>query len=249
MTAFSTKRRTSSYQRRCDWLETAPVELGGLSFHMHPSGALYCPEHDAVIVADLHLEKGSSRASRGVHLPPFDTRSTLLQLKAILEECEPSRLMFLGDSFHDDEADARLDETDRKLLSDIASRYGVTWIAGNHDPLPPRGLRGDFTASLKLGNVVLRHEPDTGAGFEIAGHLHPAAVVTRRGRRIRRKCFIGNDRRMILPAMGAYTGALNVWSPAFRKLFPDGAFDVWIATSVGQVVRINARNLGRSEQD
>ena len=44
------------------------------------AGALYWPEESLLVVADLHLEKGSAFAARGVLLPPYDTAATLARL-------------------------------------------------------------------------------------------------------------------------------------------------------------------------
>ena len=41
------------------------------------SGALFWEEEGLLVVSDLHLEKGSSFAARGVLLPPYDTVATL----------------------------------------------------------------------------------------------------------------------------------------------------------------------------
>ena len=65
------------------------------------SGAVYWPATGALIVADLHLEKASAYATRGVALPPYDTAETLNRLEACLERFAPRLLVSLGDSFHD----------------------------------------------------------------------------------------------------------------------------------------------------
>ena len=55
----------------------------GVAATLDLSGALYLsPSDDALVVADLHLEKGSSFARRGQLLPPYDTRETLAPLAA-----------------------------------------------------------------------------------------------------------------------------------------------------------------------
>ena len=41
--------------------------------HADLSGALFWEEQRLLVVSDLHLEKGSSFATRGVLLPPYDT--------------------------------------------------------------------------------------------------------------------------------------------------------------------------------
>jgi metallophosphoesterase superfamily enzyme len=56
------------------------MQLAGMELQPCLSGAVYVPAYEALLVADLHLEKGSSRAHLGVHLPPYDTRAGLAAL-------------------------------------------------------------------------------------------------------------------------------------------------------------------------
>ena len=204
------------------------ISLSGLDFIPDLSGALYVPEFEALLVADLHLEKGTSLARRGVHLPPYDTRESLLQLKAAVEATRARRLIFLGDSFHDGDARERIDLSDLALLRAITSGVETVWITGNHDPEPPKDVGGIIIEEMVLGPVTLRHQPKMlrDGEAEISGHLHPAATIHSRGHRIRCRCFIADHRRLIMPAFGSYTGALSVRSEAFEGLFGD--FHVWM---------------------
>ena len=59
------------------------------------------------------------------------------------------------------------------------------------------------------------------ADGEVSGHYHPVAALTVRGRGLRRRCFLTDGRRLILPAFGAYAGGLNALDPAIAQLFPD----------------------------
>ena len=81
---FSPKPRTTSSTRPCGLSRSQRIALGGMEFIPDLSGALLAPDYKALLVADLHLEKGTSLARRGVHLPPYDTRESLLQLSAVL---------------------------------------------------------------------------------------------------------------------------------------------------------------------
>ena len=47
-------------------------------------GVLFWLEKEIAIVSDLHLEKGSSYASSGQYIPPYDSEETLLKLLDIL---------------------------------------------------------------------------------------------------------------------------------------------------------------------
>jgi DNA ligase-associated metallophosphoesterase len=185
-----------------------------------PAGALHWPEEHTLVVADLHLEKGSSYAARGVLLPPYDTAATLARLAQLIDRYAPRRVIALGDSFHDNDGPARLAPADRVSLGSLQRGRDWLWIAGNHDPAPSQRIGGDLAAMLALGPLVFRHEPSSGeAAGEIAGHLHPTARVAVRGRSIGRRCFAADARRMVMPAFGAYAGGLNVRHRAFAGLF------------------------------
>jgi uncharacterized protein len=188
--------------------------------HADPSGALFWPDERALVVADLHLEKGSSFAVRGVLLPPYDTAATLARLGRLIERYQPRRVIALGDSFHDGGGPARVAADDRAALRALQRGRDWLWVAGNHDPDPPGDVGGDCAAMLALGSLVFRHEPSScETAGEIAGHLHPSARVAVRGRSIGRRCFAADSRRVVMPAFGAYAGGLNVRHQAFAGLF------------------------------
>ncbi len=216
--------------RPCALSRAASIRLGGLDLLPDLAGALYIPEFDALLVADLHLEKASSLARRGVHLPPYDTRATLEYLSFSLGAARPKRLILLGDSFHDEEAHQRIDATDVAELARLTRGIDIIWLAGNHDPSPPKALGGHHADEIILGPITLRHIPGTLSheDIEIAGHLHPAASLAQRGRSLRRKCFVGHERRLVMPAYGSFTGGLSVSAAPFQAIFPDGDFHVWM---------------------
>ncbi|MCP1198635.1 ligase-associated DNA damage response endonuclease PdeM [Notoacmeibacter sp. MSK16QG-6] len=198
----------------------APHRLAGHVVLLDRSGVMMLPEMDTLVVADLHLEKGSSFARRGMMLPPYDTGETLKRLGAVMDYWRPGRVVALGDSFHDDGGAGRMNIQDRSALHALMEGRDWIWIAGNHDPAPPEGLPGRSMETLKAGNLVFRHEPLPGAvDGEVAGHLHPGARVVQRGRAVRAPCFASDGSRMILPAFGAYAGCLNVRHTAYAGLF------------------------------
>ena len=196
------------------------IEIAGETCLADPSGALWHAMTSSLIVSDLHLEKGSSFARRGMMLPPYDTVATLMHLRRVLDHYNPKRVIALGDSFHDREAAERLADTERAKIGEMQSGRDWIWISGNHDPAPPQGLEGETAEEINIGALILRHEPRTGAAEgEVAGHLHPVArVVTKRGS-LRRRCFVSDGTRCIMPAFGAYAGGLNLRDPAFAPLF------------------------------
>ena len=203
--------------------ETAPTLIGvaGVVLEAFPEGALWWASERLLAVADLHFEKGSALASRGQLVPPYDTAETLARLARLIDRLDPAVVVALGDSFHDDGGPARLSLRDATLLAGLQAGRDWMWIAGNHDPSLPAGLAGSHADRLAVGPLTFRHEPSAGAAMgEIAGHLHPSARVVGRGRSVRRRCFVGDGERMIVPAFGAYAGGLNVLDRAFAGLFP-----------------------------
>ncbi len=197
--------------------------LGRLAVVPDLSGALWLPDERTLVVADLHLEKGSSYARRGVFLPPYDSAATLAALAAAIARHAPARVIALGDSFHDREAEIRLGAANRATLKQLQAGRNWLWVTGNHDPQISAAMGGDSAATFDLRGVTLRHEPDAReTGFEIAGHLHPAAKVRMRGRALRRRCFALSPRRCVMPAMGAYAGGLNLRDAAFGPLLGPG---------------------------
>jgi DNA ligase-associated metallophosphoesterase len=188
-----------------------------------PSGALYWPARRLLAVADLHLEKGSSYAVTARKLlPRHDTRQTLSLLSALIEALQPETVVCLGDSFHDRTAIARLPADERARIERLSRSTRFIWIAGNHDPAPPPAGWGHVAVEVADSPLVFRHEALFGpAEGEISGHYHPVAALTVQGRGIRRRCFLTDGRRVILPAFGAYAGGLNALDPAIAQLFPE----------------------------
>ncbi len=196
------------------------LEVLGVDFCADPAGALFWPEESLLVVADLHFEKGSAFAARGVFLPPYDTASTLAALALLIAFYEPRCVVALGDSFHDCDAGERISADDRRAIRGLQLGRDWIWIAGNHDQILPGGLGGEAKAQFTLGPIVFRHEPAAGAVVgEIAGHLHPVARVAGRGGSVRRRSFVSNGARCVLPAFGALAGGLNLFDAAFEPVF------------------------------
>ena len=202
---------------------TRSLDVASVSFHADLSGALFWEEQRLLVVSDLHLEKGSSFAARGVLLPPNDTVATLGGLAAAIARHDPRTVIALGDSFHDRDAHRRLAPSDRDGVAALQTGRDWIWISGNHDPALPRDIGGTVADEVAIGPITFRHEP-TGARGEIAGHLHPKARVSARGRSMERRCFACDGERAVMPAFGAYAGGLSIRDAAFAKIFPTPGF-------------------------
>ena len=191
-----------------------PLSFAGETFVPTTDGALYWQAQQALLVADLHLEKASWFARLGQFLPPYDSHATLAALADNAERTGASRIFCLGDSFHDRFGCERLPANSRALLENLTGRFDWTWIVGNHDPGFADHCGGTIVDEVELCGVLLRHEA-LGEEHrpEISGHFHPKLRLSINGRRISRRCFVASASKLILPAFGALTGGLDARHP------------------------------------
>lgn len=211
------------------------LSFAGEAFEPLRCGGLWWPARGTLFVADLHLEKASHFARRGFLLPPHDSQETLACLIDAIEATGATRVVCLGDSFHDAGGPDRLLPAARDALSAMIRALDWWWITGNHDDAAGGSIGGRVMAEARLGPLVLRHEADPADPTpELSGHFHPKVTVATRARRIARRCFAVSATKVILPAYGAFTGGLDCTDPAIR-----GA----LAGTATAVVREGARLL------
>ena len=191
-----------------------PLSFAGQNFLATPEGALFWPEREALLVADLHLEKASWFARLGQFLPPYDSHATLSALAECVERSGAKRVYCLGDSFHDRSGCDRLQADARALLTRLTGTLDWVWIVGNHDPGFADPVGGRLADEIELGGIVLRHQAVPGDPRpELSGHFHPKLRLRLRGRSVSRRCFVASATKLILPAFGSLTGGLDAHHP------------------------------------
>ena len=229
------------------------IDFMGQQFFCDHEGAMYWPDKDCLIVSDLHLEKGAALASRGSLIPPYDTGATLLRLAKCLDHWQPKTVICLGDSFHREDSAYHLPACYHHQLKALMENRKWIWIAGNHDPHPPAVLGGINLEEIAIGSMIFRHEQVFSRGQadlfenlngEISGHLHPVAIIRRQAKRMRRRCFASDQRRLIMPAFGAFTGGLSVLGKAFSGLLDRHKLHVWMLGNQ-RVYKISGAQLSR----
>src|SRR5688572_16340762 len=191
-----------------------PLSFAGHDFLASPDGALHWPAEEALLVADLHLEKASWFARLGQMLPPYDSIATLADLAALKASTGAVEIWCLGDSFHDRHGCDRLPARARALLTELTAATRWTWITGNHDPGFADHCGGAMVEEAEVDGLLLRHEADPAEPRpELSGHFHPKLRISHRGRRVSRRCFVATKTKLILPAFGALTGGLDACHP------------------------------------
>src|SRR3954467_9679548 len=113
-------------------MRASRVTIADVTFVADLSGALFWEEQSLLVVSDLHLEKGSSFARRGVLLPPYDSAASLALLGLVVARRNSRMVIALGDSFHDRNTHNRLSTPDRETITGVQARRDWIWISGNH---------------------------------------------------------------------------------------------------------------------
>ena len=209
-----------------------PLSFAGEEFALTTGRALYWPRERALLVADLHLEKGSFFARHGQPIPPYDSRETLERVALAIRETDARRVITLGDNFHDAGGATRLEPHACGMLEALTRAVDWVWITGNHDvgkdgTVAEARCGGTLVEELEVSGVILRHQAMKGETRpELSGHFHPRLQLTVQRRRIVRPCAVisanenadgSRSGRMILPAFGAYTAGMNAADPVILK--------------------------------
>jgi len=186
--------------------------------------ALWQPDSGLLLVADLHLGKAESFQASGIPLPSDGDLGNLNQLLELTAQLQPERVIVLGDLIH---SRSGLTGELRDKIRALPSLLGcaLELIGGNHD-------QGSWLEGLaagpcrRSGNLWLSHEPNTPDHHDllnVAGHVHPVAVLGHGGDRLRLPCFAlhRSKRQLLLPAFGALTGGYAVSADYQRWVIAD----------------------------
>ncbi len=185
-------------------------------------GILFWLEKEIAIVSDLHLEKGSSYASSGQYIPPYDSEETLLKLLDVINNYKVSKVILLGDTFHDKNAFLRMTPKVRFLFEDFTKKYEVIFILGNHEnKIKIEGIK--FYQEYIVDNIHFLHEAIQKNINQISGHFHPVASIKVSSKKIISKCLIHSNNHIILPSFGEFTGGLNINDPVLKSFISEDA--------------------------
>ena len=198
------------------------LDFAGNEVQLLTSGACYWPQQKTLIVADLHLEKGSYFALRGQPIPLADTRSTLEKLQQEVSNLQPETVICLGDNVHDAHGFLRMKEEDLLLLQSLRNRVNNwLWIIGNHDTSQlkePALEKMHFVSEVMIENLCFTHDFQKDKFVQIIGHYHPKISIKRQGVKITGKCFSVSESTLIMPAFGSYTGGLDINNTVYRGI-------------------------------
>ena len=184
------------------------TEIAGQLMHIDVRRALFWPQQNALLVADVHLGKASLLRQAGTALPPGTTTQGLARLSSLIADYRPQRLLILGDLVHGAESRRAAWLAVFAAWRDAHAALELLLITGNHDKRATLGqLRVDRVDEWLIGNILLRHTPEPHPSrYVFAGHLHPGATLRDGKLAHRYPAFWIGPRRCLLPAYGLLTG-------------------------------------------
>jgi len=191
------------------------INFNNHEFKINNDGVLFWLEKKIAIVSDLHLEKGSSFASSGQFVPPFDSEETLNKLINFLKIHEVKIIILLGDTFHDRGALNRMSSKVKSIFDSLVENYEIIFVLGNHENKMKSAFI-KFYERYIVDDIHFLHEAVLEKKYQISGHFHPVASLKINSKLITEKCLIHSENHLIMPAFGEFTGGLNINNPVFK---------------------------------
>ena len=191
------------------------INFNNHEFKINNDGILFWLEKKIAIISDLHLEKGSSFASSGQFIPPYDSEETLKKLINFLKTHEVQTIILLGDTFHDGGALNRMSCKVKLIFDSLVENYEIIFVLGNHEN-KMKSPYIKFYERYIVDDIHFLHEAVLEKKYQISGHFHPVASLKINSKKITEKCLIHSENYIIMPAFGEFTGGLNINNPVFK---------------------------------
>lgn len=202
------------------------IELSwnGEKFLLLPEKAVLIPRLRTILIADPHFGKAAHFRKAGIPIPEKVHVQDFLKIQKLIHDHAATEVYFLGDLFHSDWNESW---TDLEEFAGYFHGCGFHLVKGNHDILPEKlyqsGVWEIHPKPTILGNFLLSHEPleDVPSEmFNFCGHIHPGIALYGIARqRMVLPCFFQNERQMILPAFGRFTGIVNMASGTDNRAY------------------------------
>jgi uncharacterized protein len=219
---------------------TLDVDIAGEVLTLLPERAAYWARTRTLLIADPHFGKAATFRASAIPVPRGTTTENLQRLDTMIARVGATRIIFLGDYLH---ARAGRSPETLRVLADwrlANSRLELVLVRGNHDrragdPPVELGLHCLDAPMIEMPFVFVHHPGVSDAGYVLAGHLHPGAPLSGRGRmRERLPCFWFGRRGGVLPAFGEFTGLADVEpEPGDRVIAVAGAELVEVELAAG----------------
>jgi len=191
---------------------------------LHPYRGIFWEEKKILLVADLHLGKAAHFRKEGLAAPAGILQQNFSNLKKLLEDFTPVKVLFLGDLFH-----SRLNKVWERFTEFLTDYPDISFelVKGNHDILPAAVYENSVMQihepPLTIEPFIFSHYPlalEDLQFYNFYGHLHPGVILEGLGKQVMKlPCFYFAKKQAVLPAFGAFTGLSMVYPQAGERVF------------------------------
>ena len=190
----------------------AIAEIKGEELWLLKEKAIYWPDKEVLIIADLHFGKVSHFRKSGIGIPIKAIHDNWRKFIDLLTKFSLKRVVILGDLFHSD-----LNNEWYQFLEIITQFDSIEFdlVLGNHDILDDEILSKSRLNIYKDYNVLSpfvfihdeKDKPNDVEGYILCGHIHPSIKLVAPGMRpLKVACFHFNQERGVVPAFGNFVG-------------------------------------------
>ncbi|MBA3602341.1 MAG: ligase-associated DNA damage response endonuclease PdeM [Parachlamydiaceae bacterium] len=192
--------------------------------HLLSKKAVYWEEKKTVIIADIHIGKGTVFRKAGIPIPQGIMDDDLLSITSLLNDLKAEKCIIVGDLIH---AQSGISDDVKKKFSEWlhSTACEVHLIFGNHDyalikNLPPEWPLHTHKEGLLIEPFYFSHFPmHHEQWFVWSGHLHPKVEISNSYDRLVLRCFQIFKDLAIIPAFGFFVGGTLVRKSVECKIY------------------------------
>jgi DNA ligase-associated metallophosphoesterase len=203
---------------------TLQIDFAGQPLVLLGDRALYWPDQQSLVLADVHLGKDASFRAFGLPVPAGNSSKDLARIGSLLSVTGAKKLVILGDLIH----------SRSSHQPELAAAFGrwraahagieILLIRGNHDrrsgPLPSDWNVEQVPEPFDHGVFAFGHYPQPSDKPLLCGHVHPAiAVRDFDGSFASLPCFVTDPAQLMLPAFGSFTGGHTMRAASDRTIY------------------------------
>lgn len=183
--------------------------------HLLAEKAVFWEENKTVIIADIHMGKGTVFRKAGIPIPQGIMESDLVELTRLLTSLNAEKCIIVGDLIH---AESGISPDVKKKFSDLlqGTQCEIHLVLGNHDRaliknLPPEWPLHIHKVGLLIEPFYFSHFPKAQEPWFVwSGHLHPKVEISNHYDRLVLRCFQVFKNLCVLPAFGFFVGGTFV---------------------------------------
>lgn len=192
--------------------------------HLLAEKAVFWEEKQALIVADLHIGKGTVFRKAGIPIPQGIMADDLTTLRHLIERWQVKTCIIVGDLIH---AQTGLSENVIKQFSEWLCKLPceIHLIIGNHDAallkhMPPEWCLDIHRDGLILEPFYFSHYPKHHEKWFVwSGHVHPKVEIKNAYDRLVLRCFQIFSDLAVMPAFGFFAGGTLITKSNDCKIY------------------------------